>query len=150
VPDHRPEEQEELTGPRTSSRTCRVARAWERERLCTSQLQRQRRRRRWLDVLFLDLILGHGYRPSRSILSYLAVVLGFAVGYYLLDHGAPLCLTPQEAHLTSIVSFHRRGSFPTSINLANLTTPLVAAEAMCGLLIEITFSATFTQHFFAR
>ena len=27
---------------------------------------------------------------------------------------------------------------------------LIAAEAICGLLIEITFIATFTQRFFAR
>jgi hypothetical protein len=26
----------------------------------------------------------------------------------------------------------------------------VAAEALCGLLLEITFIATFTQRFFAR
>jgi hypothetical protein len=98
----------------------------------------------------LDTISGHGYRPLRSIITYLAVVVGFAGGYLLLGHGAPLNLTPQEALFTSIISFHGRGFFPTSFSLADPITPLVAAEAICGLLIEITFIATFTQRFFAR
>jgi hypothetical protein len=105
---------------------------------------------RYLGALFLDTISGHGYRPGRSLLTYLAIIASFAAGYYLLGGGAPLHLTPQEAVFTSIISFHGRGFFPTSFNLANPITPLVAAEAICGLLIEITFIATFTNRFFAR
>jgi uncharacterized protein YjbI with pentapeptide repeats len=113
-------------------------------------LWRQHHWLRYLGALFLDTIAGHGYRPARSLLTYLAIVIGFAAGYFLLGSGAPLHLTPQEALFTSIISFHGRGFFPTSFNLANPITPLVAAEAICGLLIEITFIATFTNRFFAR
>jgi hypothetical protein len=113
-------------------------------------LWRQHRWGRYLFAALLDALAGHGYRPGRSILTYLAVVLGFAAGYYLLGHNLPMGLTPQEALFTSIVSFHGRGFFPSSFNLANPIMPLVALEAILGLLIEITFIATFTQRFFAR
>jgi uncharacterized protein YjbI with pentapeptide repeats len=113
-------------------------------------LRQQGRWLRWAGALFLDRIAGHGYRPSRSIITYVAVVLAFAVGFFLLGHGAPLRLTPQEALFTSIISFHGRGFFPTGFRLDNPITPLVAAEAICGLLIEITFIATFTQRFFGK
>jgi uncharacterized protein YjbI with pentapeptide repeats len=113
-------------------------------------LWRQGRWLGYLGALFLDTIAGHGYRPGRSILTYVAVIVGFAAAYFMLGHGAPLYLNPQEALFTSIISFHGRGFFPTSFNLANPITPLVALEAMCGLLIEITFIATFTNRFFAR
>jgi hypothetical protein len=113
-------------------------------------LWRQNHWLRYLGALILDTISGHGYRPGRSILTYFAVVIGFAAGYYLLGQGAPLQLTPREALITSIVSFHGRGFFPGSFNLANPILNLVAVEAMFGLFIEITFIATFTQRFFAR
>src|SRR5262249_18716713 len=113
-------------------------------------LRRQGRWLRWLGSLFLDIISGYGYRPLRSFATYVAVVFGFGVGYYLLAHGAPLHLTPPQALFPIFISFHGLGFFPTSFNLANPITALVAAEAICGLLIEITFIATFTQRFFAR
>jgi hypothetical protein len=74
----------------------------------------------------------------------LAVVLGFAAGYYLLRHGAPLHLGPREALITSLVSYHWRGFFPNSFDIFSPVMDLVPAEANIGLLIEITFIATFT------
>jgi hypothetical protein len=118
-------------------------------------LQRQvlRRQGYWLRYLgsqFLDTIAGYGYRPGLSLLTYLAVIVSFAAAYFLLGRGAPLYLTPREALITSIVSFHGRGFFPGTFTLASPLLNLVAAEAISGLLIEITFIATFTQRFFAR
>jgi hypothetical protein len=113
-------------------------------------LWRQHQWLRWFGALFLDTISGHGYRPGRSFLTYLAVVLGFADGYLLMGQSAPLSLTAREALITSVVSFHGRGFFPSSFNLANPIMDLVAIEAVFGLLIEITFIATFTNRFFAR
>jgi hypothetical protein len=38
----------------------------------------------------------------------------------------------------------------SGISLGDTLAPLAAGEAIIGLLIEITFIATFTQRFFAR
>jgi hypothetical protein len=50
----------------------------------------------------------------------------------------------------SISSFHGRGFFSSGISLGDTLARLAAGEAIIGLLIEITFIATFTQRFFAR
>jgi hypothetical protein len=50
----------------------------------------------------------------------------------------------------SISSFHGRGQFPNGLSLGDPVASVAAAEAIIGLLIEITFIATFTQRFFAR
>jgi hypothetical protein len=47
-----------------------------------------------------------------------------------------------------MVSFHGHGFFPQALNLDDLFMKFVAAEALCGLLLEITLIATFTQRFF--
>jgi hypothetical protein len=47
-------------------------------------LRRQGHWLRSLGSLFLDAVSGYGYRPMRSILTYLLVVAGFAVTYFAL------------------------------------------------------------------
>jgi Pentapeptide repeats (8 copies) len=102
---------------------------------------------RFAGVLLLDLISGYGYRPLRSVITYLLVILGFAVGYYLLGNHVHPPLSPLDAVIFSITSFHGRGFTPGElITLHNPLTILAAGEAV----IEITFIATFTQRFFAR
>ncbi|HEY1391653.1 MAG TPA: pentapeptide repeat-containing protein [Ktedonobacterales bacterium] len=106
----------------------------------------------------LDAVSGYGYRPMRSVLTYLLVVLGFAAAYFTLtnfaitpflsSHSSPLVW--YEAIVLSVSSFHGRGLFPTSLSLGDPIAILAAFEAIIGLLIEITFIATFTQRFFAR
>jgi hypothetical protein len=49
-----------------------------------------------------------------------------------------------------VSSFHGRGFFNQDIHLGDTFAELAALEAVVGLLIEITFIATFTQRFFAR
>jgi hypothetical protein len=106
---------------------------------------------RFAGVLLLDLISGYGYRPLRSVITYLLVILGFAVGYYLLGNHVHPPLSPLDAVIFSITSFHGRGFTPGElITLHNPLTILAAIEAVIGLVIEITFIATFTQRFFAR
>jgi uncharacterized protein YjbI with pentapeptide repeats len=113
-------------------------------------LRRQRHYLRWLGSLFLWLIAGYGYRPLRSFATYVLVVLAFA-GAYLLDaqFAAPH-LTWDEAIVLSISAFHGRGFFTSGISLGDTLARLAAGEAIIGLLIEITFIATFTNRFFAR
>jgi hypothetical protein len=49
-----------------------------------------------------------------------------------------------------VSSFHGRGFFLQNVLLGDAFARLAAAEAVLGLLIEISFIATFTQRFFGR
>jgi len=119
-------------------------------------LQRQvmLRQGRYLSVLgswLLDRIAGYGYKPMRSFITYLLVVGVFALTYYLLGNNVNPPLDPLSATVFSITSFHGRGFVPgENVLLNNPLTVIAAGEAIIGLLIEITFIATFTQRFFAR
>jgi hypothetical protein len=104
----------------------------------------------YLGSLLLDLISGYGYRPARSLITYILVILAFAGAYLLNAQFAAPHLTWDEALVLSISSFHGRGFFTTGISLSDTLARLAAGEAVIGLLIEITFIATFTQRFFAR
>jgi uncharacterized protein YjbI with pentapeptide repeats len=116
-----------------------------------SVLRRQRKPAAYTFSLFLDALAGYGYRPLRSLLVYLAVIFTFAAAYWLLGAGAGLRLSPPAALVFSVSSFHGRGFFPgPALALDSGVTELAAAEAVIGLLIEISFIATFTQRFFAR
>jgi uncharacterized protein YjbI with pentapeptide repeats len=94
---------------------------------------------------FLDILAGYGYKPGRSLFIYILMIAVFATCYYLIGH-----LSPSEALIFSVTSFHGRGFFPGPIALGNPVTGLAAAEAVIGLFIEISFIATFTQRFFGR
>ncbi len=101
---------------------------------------------------FLDLLAGYGYRPLRSFIAYLLVVIGFAVIYYFLGQSENTSLSFWGSLVYSIASFHGRGYFP-GISANNLNEPIIdlaALEAILGLLIEISFIATFTQRFFGK
>ena len=49
-----------------------------------------------------------------------------------------------------MLSFRGRGFFQPTQSPGDKVTILAAIEAAIGLLLEITFIATFTQRFFAR
>jgi hypothetical protein len=103
----------------------------------------------------LDTVAGYGYKPMRSVITYLCVVLLFAATYYTVTNAAGAFsrsspLAWYEALVLSISSFHGRGLYPSSLSLGDPIVIISAAEAIIGLLIEITFIATFTQRFFAR
>jgi hypothetical protein len=117
-------------------------------------LVRLRRRARHLAAyggsLLLDGIAGYGYRPLRSVIAYVAIIALFAGAFLLNGQFAAPHLRWDEALVLSISSFHGRGFFTTGISLGDTLARLAAGEAIIGLLIEITFIATFTQRFFAR
>jgi hypothetical protein len=114
-------------------------------------LLRRRRWPRYLGSVLLDLISGHGYRPLRSVALYTCVVVGFATLYFLMRDSVHPALNPLDSVIFSITSFHGRGFSPgENVTLHNPLTIVAAVEAIIGLLIEITFIATFTQRFFAR
>ena len=113
-------------------------------------LRRQGHWLRWLGSSVLDLLAGYGYRPLRSFTTYLLVVAGFAVIYLVLGGAGGHALTWNEALVVSLTAFHGRGFFATAFQPGDPQAAVAAAEAVLGLLIEITFIATFTQRFFAR
>ncbi len=124
--------------------------AYRAQKLQCIVLRLQRKFGAYLFSLFLDLLAGYGYRPGRSVLWYLIIIVGFAFAYHFLGG---LSLYPPDAVIFSIMSFHGRGFFPNLSSETNLHNPLVmlaAAEAIVGLLIEISFIATFTQRFFGK
>ena len=113
-------------------------------------LRRKKKFGQYIFSGFLDVLAGYGYRPGRSVIWYLATILVFALAYHFLGG---LTLYPPDAFIFSIMSFHGRGFFPALSQETNLHNPLVmlaAAEAIIGLLVEISFIATFTQRFFGR
>lgn len=109
--------------------------------------------RRYLSAfgsLFLDLISGYGYRPMRSFIAYIVVILAFAAAYFGLGGSNGQPLSWNEAIVVSMTAFHGRGFFSTVFQPGDLLAAVAAGEASLGLLIEIVLIATFTQRFFAR
>jgi uncharacterized protein YjbI with pentapeptide repeats len=126
---------------------------------CQRHLYRLRWRTAWgryVTSWFMDVLAGYGYRPGRAVLLYFSVIVWFANFYTWTTHGVltfglpPSGFQPlawYEALVLSISSFHGRGFLPFP-NLGDPVTILAAIEAVFGLVIEISFIATFTQRFF--
>jgi hypothetical protein len=110
---------------------------------------------RWIFSWFLALLAGYGYHPGRSVFWYLATIFGFAFAFYHLGPTEGVPFSQLGAVVFSVTSFHGRGFFPggspgRSLTLDDPVTVLAATEAVIGLLIEISFIATFTQRFFGN
>jgi hypothetical protein len=135
-------------------------------------LRRQRNLLRYLGSLFLDLLSGYGYRPFRSLYSYIFTIGLFALLFWCVTNDVSLTfgwftnvitwlgMTPPppstqhlqgyEAVVVSMTSFHGRGFFQPVQSPGDKVAILAAIEAFFGLLLEIVLIATFTQRFFAR
>lgn len=86
---------------------------------------------------------------------YLATIFGFAFTYYRLGPGEHIPFSQLGAVVFSVTTFHGHGFFPVRspghiLTLDDSVAILAATEAIVGLLIEITFIATFTQRFSAQ
>jgi len=117
-------------------------------------LRRQRKRGRAFGSWLLDVVSGYGYRLGRSIVIYLLVVFGFGVVCYLLGNTEHPPLSPVDAVVFSVTAFHGRGFLPGEVvTLHHPLAILAAAEAVIGLLLEVTFIVifvvAFTRRFFA-
>ena len=124
--------------------------AYRAQRLQRIVLRYQGKFGRYLFSGFLDLLAGYGYRPGRSVVAYLLIIFGF-MGLYLLNaHFVTPHLRWDEALVLSVSCFHGRGFFSQAISLGDTYARLAAAEAVVGLIIEISFIATFTQRFFGK
>jgi uncharacterized protein YjbI with pentapeptide repeats len=100
--------------------------------------------------LFLYMLAGYGYRPGRTLGWYVLIVLSYAGVYFKLEHVTKLHLSFIGALIFSITAFHGRGFFPGGFGYDDLVTILAAMEAVVGLLIELSFIATFTQRFLGK
>ena len=120
--------------------------AYRAQRLQRVVLRRQRKLGQYLFSWFLDLLVGYGYRPGRTLFWYLAIIFGFAIAYFAFGH-----LPPLETFIFSLTSFHGRGFFPEStLFLHDALVILAVFEAVVGLLIEASLIATFTQRFIGK
>jgi uncharacterized protein YjbI with pentapeptide repeats len=113
-------------------------------------LRRQGKPVRAIGSWLLDLLAGHGYRPGRTLVAYLLAIFSFGTAYYFIGQAVGPHLSPLGALVFSMTSFHGRGFFPGGILLDDPITVLAAFEAFVGLVVEVSFIATFTQRFFAR
>lgn len=124
--------------------------AYKAQKLQRQVLRHEGQWLRWFGSLLLDIVAGYGYRPLRAFGAYAFVLALFTALYLINAQFAAPHLTWDEALVLSISSFHGRGFFTSDIHLSDTLARLAAGEAIIGLLIEITFIATFTQRFFAR
>jgi hypothetical protein len=109
---------------------------------------------------FLAILAGYGYHPGRSLFWYLVTIAGFAFAYFQSTRGwipfglpEPSSFSPltwYEALILSVSSFHGRGFFQPLQSLGDPIAAIASLEAIIGLLIEISFIATFTQRFLGK
>lgn len=66
----------------------------------------QRRYLSHFGALLLDLISGYGYKPFRSFITYVLMILGFACVYFAFRDNEHPALTPPDALIFSVTSFH--------------------------------------------
>ena len=123
--------------------------AYRAQALRRQVLRRQglRRRGAYLFSLFLDGLAGYGYRPARTLAWYIGLVVAFAALYYGLGTGHAPHLRWYESLVVSLTAFHGR-VFSEGFLPGDPQGIAAAVEAVCGLLIEASFIATFTQRFF--
>ncbi len=115
-----------------------------------------RRQRKWPKYLFshfLDRLAGYGYKPGHTLAVYAGVIAVFTVLYLLIpDHSQNATSSVQwsDALLLSLINFQGRIQQPGTIISGSVRTWIAAIESMLGLLIELSFIATFTQRFFGK
>lgn len=115
-------------------------------------LWRQRKPLTYLFSWFLFLIAGYGYRPIRSVITYLLVIAFFAAAYFVfgVTESGPHHLKWYESIVVSLTAFHGRGFLSDQFRPGDPQSIIAVIEAAVGLVIEIIFIATFTQRFFGR
>jgi hypothetical protein len=104
-------------------------------------------------------LAGFGYRPWRPLFWWALVVTLGAVAFYHASHGVCLCWPPGlpsgswvwSSLIESVTACHGRGViFSRSDDPTTTQGAIAGVAAVCGLVIEATFIATFGQRFFGR
>lgn len=120
------------------------------QRLQRTMMWRKRRFMSYVFSLFLDTFTGYGYKPARSLLAYLYVVLGFAIAYFALNlalsHDAPA----YQSLLVSLASVHGRAFVSGQFQLSDPLAVVSVAESVTGVFVEAGLVAAFTQRLAGR
>lgn len=109
-----------------------------------------RRYGEWLLSSLLNVIAGYGERVSRTLATYLIIVLGFAAIYFVganYLHLESTHLSAGDALIESFISFHGRGFVVSTLQAGDPMAAVTVAEAVCGLFVEAIFIATFSRRF---
>ena len=104
----------------------------------------------WGFSWLLDIVAGYGEQPSKTFISYLVVIFGFAGLFTMVTASGNTHVTKltwDEALVLSLTSFHGRGFFPGALSLGDWVARLGAMEAVVGLFIELILIATFSRRF---
>lgn len=104
----------------------------------------------WLFSYLLNIMSGYGERLGRTLSTYVAVILGFATLYFLGANYFGLeaaRLSPYQAIILSVVSFHGRGFVSSFLQLGDPMSGITVVESVIGLLIEAIIIATFSRRF---
>jgi hypothetical protein len=121
-----------------------------------------RRQKNWpkfASSWFFDTLAGYGYKPARSLVIYTIIIFFFTILYYMIPNSITnfktgiaenTYFTFWQALLFSIISFHGRVQPTTEMIVGDTFTWIAVLESTLGLLIELSFIATFTQRFFAK
>jgi uncharacterized protein YjbI with pentapeptide repeats len=98
----------------------------------------------------LDLFAGYGYKPIRSLISYLLVIIGFMLVYCALGMVYGPLPSWSELLALSVAAFHGWVFLPNQLNLGNQQVFAGAIEAFVGLLVEVSLIVVFAQRFLKK
>ncbi len=98
----------------------------------------------------LDVLVGYGYKPGRTVFASISTILSFVIIYLVLGYVVENQLSMSPLYAFSINSFHGLGFFHAGF-LSMLPMAVCAArEAIISLTIEMSFIATFTHRYFGK
>ena len=98
----------------------------------------------------LDLCAGYGYKPVRSLITYLLVIGIFTLTYYALGSGYGAHLSWWQSFIVSMTAFHGRFFLSGGLELSEAQVFTTATEAFVGLVIEVGLIAIYAQRFFRK
>jgi uncharacterized protein YjbI with pentapeptide repeats len=98
----------------------------------------------------LDLFAGYGYKPIRSLISYLLVLIGFMLVYCALGMVYGPLPSWSELLALSVAALHGWVFLPNQLNLGSQQIFAGAIEAFVGLLLEVSLIVVFAQRFLKK
>jgi hypothetical protein len=116
-------------------------------------LRQQRAWGRWLWSWVLKALAGYGYKPLFTVAWYVSILAASTAVYFrqssAFAHRPIGWDTFGEALVAAFTAMHGRGFFPEQVQ-GGWQMGTAAFDAVAGLLVEVSFVATFVQRFFAR
>jgi uncharacterized protein YjbI with pentapeptide repeats len=98
----------------------------------------------------LDLFAGYGYKPLRSLITYLIVIGLFMLIYFALGTGYGTHLSWWQSLAMSLTAFHGRLFLSDGLKSGGQQVFVTAIEAFVGLIIEVSLIAIYVQRLFRK